>query len=114
MLKDRLKASRQIADDFRLAEDATDRAAALAAACMATMLKERAAANLPLAVGLDAMRLVTSAAAGLVKARHEMIEAHMALVAARDGIGLRAYGDTSECPPTDAPRASTPNLVAVA
>jgi hypothetical protein len=114
MLNDRLNASRQIANDFRQAEEAADRAAALTAACMATMLKERAAANLPLGVGLDALQLVTNAAAGLVRARQDMIEAHRALVSARDDIGLRAYGDTSECPPTDSPRAFASGSVGLA
>jgi len=98
MLKNRLAAAERVAQDFLRLESAADEAATLAASCMATMLQQRAEANLPVATGLEALQLISDAARELVKARRRIVEAHGALVAVREGIGLRAYGDQSECP----------------
>lgn len=118
MLNERRQAAHNVAADFRKVETATDEAARLAAVCMATMLQQRTEANLPVDTGLNALQLVSEAAAGLVVARQRLVMAHKALVDVRDDIGLGrfyGYGDESECPPirgsvTDAP----PRLAAVA
>lgn len=100
MLKARLQAAELVAADFIVAEKAADSAAMLAATCVATMLKARVDAGLPVATGTRALQLVSDAAADLVRARQRLVEAHGALVEARDAIGLRGflnYGDEDNC-----------------
>ena len=106
MLKARLQAADAVAIDFIKAEGAADRAALLTASCVATMLKVRAEANLPVDTGMLALQLVSDAAADLIRARQRMVEAHAALASVRDQIGLRAhvaYGDEGNCPPVGEP-----------
>lgn len=106
MLNNRLQAAGSVAADFIRAENAADEAAQFAASCVATMLKVRAEAKLPVRTGLQALQLVSEAAADLVRARQRMVEAHAALVDVRDEIGLRnhfAYGDEGNCPPSLTP-----------
>lgn len=98
MLKQRMAAAEKVAADFLTAEKAVDFAATQAAVCVATMLTQRAEANLPVGVGLEALRVISEAAGDMVNARQRFIEAHRLLVEARADIGLRAYGDESECP----------------
>lgn len=118
MLNQRRRAADTVACDFRNVETATDEAARLAAVCLATMLQQRTEAKLPVDTGLEALQLVSEAAAGLVVARQRLVQAHKALVDVRDGIGLGAfygYGDESECPPIKPfVEASAPRLAAVA
>lgn len=117
MLKQRREAARLVAVDFLEAERAADAAAEKAAACVATMLAQRAAAGLPVDTGLEALRLVSDAANDLVRSRQRLVEAHRLLVEARTGIGLRAYGDESECPDGFASTTASdrgPRLVAAA
>ena len=98
MLKQRQSAAQRVAADFLKAEAAADDAAGLAAACVATMIEQRAAANLPVGTGLEALRMVSEASADLIGARQRLIEAHGLLLQVREGIGIRGYGDISECP----------------
>ncbi|WP_267379331.1 MULTISPECIES: hypothetical protein [unclassified Sphingomonas] len=105
MLKERRQAADLVTADFLKAERAADEAATCAADCVATMLRQRADARLPVATGLDAIQLVSEATADLVRARHRLVEAHRALVTVRSDIGLGAfyaYGDESDCPPAQA------------
>ena len=119
MLNQRRQAADIVAADFLKAEQATDQAAALTAACVASMLQQRSRAGLPVDVGLDALKLVADAASELVSARRNLVEAHRALATVRDDIGLRrirGYGDSSECPPlsAEAAAAEAPRLAIVA
>jgi hypothetical protein len=98
MLKQRRRAVDLVTTDFLAAESAADGAAAAAAACVATMLRQRAEAGLPVGTGLAALQLVTEAAADLVRARQRLIEAHGVLLQVRTDIGVHGYGDISECP----------------
>lgn len=99
MLKERRLAADLVTSRFLAVEKAVDQASASAATCLATMLEQRAAANLPIATGADALTLVAEATSDLMLARRKLIDAHGALARTRDGIGLRGYGDQSECPP---------------
>jgi len=99
MLKQRRQAAERVAEDFRKVEAAADEAAMLAATCVSTMIEQRAAANLPVATGLDAIKLMMDATADLVAARRKLMELHGELVLVRNGIGIKGFGDTSECPP---------------
>ena len=115
MLNERRRAVQIVTADFLKAEKAADEAATLAAACMRSMLEQRAAAGLPVGTGLEAISLVNDATAELVRARHRLIEAHAALAQVREGIGIRGYGDISECPDAFvAPSGSAVHLAAVA
>jgi len=102
MLKQRRQAAERVAADFLRAEAAADQAAMLSAVCVSTMLEQRAAANLPVNTGLEALQLMSDATADLIRARNKMVEAHAALVLVREGIGIRGFGDVSECPPAKA------------
>lgn len=99
MLKQRREAVAQVSADFLKAEAAIDQAARRAAACMATMLDQRAAANLPLRTGLKALELMSDVSALLIKARQLSIDVHGELAMLPAEIGIHNYGDVSECPP---------------
>lgn len=99
MLKQRRRAAELVAADFLRAEASIDAAATHAAACVTTMLGQRAEARLPVTTGLQALDLISDAAADMIRARRRFVEAHALLVEARAGIGVRAFGDESECPP---------------
>ena len=106
MLKERRQATDKVTLDFLKAEAAVDNAALLAASCVATLLQQRAAANLPVATGVAALQLVSDAASDIIKARQRFVDAHRALVSVRTEIGLAGfynYGDEGECPPNEGP-----------
>lgn len=100
MLKERRQANDMVTRDFLQAETAADLAATHAAQCMATMLQARAGARLPVGTGLAALRLVSEGANALIQARQSFVEAHRLLVEVRGDIGIRAFGDEAQCPPT--------------
>jgi len=102
MLKQRRQAAERVAADFLKAEAAADDAAMLAATCVSTMIEQRAAANLPVNTGLDAIQMMMDATADLVAARRKLVVLHAELVSVRKGIGVKNFGDTSECPPASA------------
>jgi hypothetical protein len=117
MLKERRQATDRVTADFLKAERAADEAAICAADCVATMLRQRASARLPVTTGLDALELVSDAAADLVRARQRLVEAHKALVTVRSDIGMGpfyAFGDDDACPPAEGRAAPPVTLVAVA
>ena len=104
MLRERRRAADRVANDFLEAEAAVDKAAMLAASCMATLMQQRVAANLPLGTGAAALQMVSQASFEMVAVRQRFIEAHRALVDVRTEIGLGqfyGYGDTAECPPNE-------------
>ena len=104
MLRERRRAADRVANDFLEAEAAVDKAAMLTASCMATLMQQRVAANLPLGTGAAALQMVSQASFEMVAVRQRFIEAHRALVDVRTEIGLGqfyGYGDTAECPPNE-------------
>ena len=104
MLKERRQATDRVTLDFLKAEAAVDHAALLAASCVATLLQQQVAANLPVATGVAALQLVSDAATDIIKARQRFVDAHQALVSVRSEIGLGrfySYGDEGECPPNE-------------
>lgn len=115
MLKERRHAVEQVRADFLKAEAAVDQAARDAANAMATMLNQRAVANLPLGTGAKAIQLMNDMAALIVQARQLAIDVHGELAMIPDEIGIRAFGDTSPCPAvTVAAEPAAPNLRIVA
>ena len=98
MLKQRREAVARVAADFLKLEAAADQAAILGAECLRTMIDVRGAARLPIDTGLDAIQMVMDATADLVRVRQKLIDAHAELAKVRDGIGVRSFGDESECP----------------
>lgn len=119
MLKARRTATDTVTAEFLQAEAAIDHAAQLAASCVATLLQQRAAANLPVSTGTAALQLVSEASTQIITARQRFIEAHSALVAVRREIGMGqfyGFGDEGKCPPNEgALRVETPvRLAAVA
>jgi hypothetical protein len=115
MLKERRYAVDQVRHDFLKAEAAIDRAAIDAANAMATMLQQRAMANLPLGTGAKAIQLMNDMAALIVQARQLAIDVHGELAQIPAEIGIRNYGDTSPCPPVAMqPEPATPALRVVA
>lgn len=115
MLKERRHAVDQVRHDFLKAEAAIDRAAIDATNCMATMLQQRALANLPLGTGAKAIQLMNDMAALIVQARQLAIDVHGHLAMIPAEIGITSYGDISPCPPVafETDRTS-PNLRVVA
>lgn len=119
MLKERRTATDAVTQQFLKAEAAVDEAAMLAASCVATLLQQRVAANLPVGTGVAALQMISQASLDIINARQRFVEAHQALVQVRTDIGLGqfyGYGDTAQCPPNEgALRAETPlRLAAVA
>lgn len=99
MLKQRREAVQRVAADFRKLEAAADMAAFLGAECLRTMIDARAKGNLPLDTGLVEIQMVMDATADLVRVRQKLIEAHGTLAQIPASIGIRNFGDESECPP---------------
>jgi hypothetical protein len=100
MRTERLDAVSKVTPLFRQAEQSSDTAAADAAACIAEMLRVRAANRLPIGTGSDMIRMLTEALSAHVKARELFIEAHRLTPQVLGSLGLRAYGDENPCPPT--------------
>ena len=104
MLRERRRAADKVTNDFLEAEAAVDKAAMLTASCMATLMQQRVAANLPFGTGAAALQMVSQASFEMVAVRQRFVEAHRALVDVRTEIGLGqfyGYGDTAECPPNE-------------
>ncbi|MFN3945313.1 MAG: hypothetical protein ACK4K7_10320 [Allosphingosinicella sp.] len=101
MLKQRKEAAQQVADRLFAAEQAIDEALARAAELNAAMPAARSRANLAAQVGQDALEAAAESFAALVRARHQIVEAHRRLDAAKTQIGLRtvAIGGGMEKPP---------------
>ena len=99
MLKQRREAVQRVAADFRKLEAAADQAAFLGAECLRTMIEMRAHASLPVNTGLAEIQMVMDATADLVRVRQKLIETHASLALLPDSIGVRGFGDSSECPP---------------
>lgn len=101
MLKKRTEAFHTIQPLFVTAELSADRAATDAATCIAEMLRVRAEANLPSAVGLDMLDKLVLALGANVSARRHFIEAHGLTPEVIRQLGLeRMFGDGSPCPRT--------------
>lgn len=100
MLKQRVSAVHLVANAFISAEAVVDRSATEAARCMALMMEQRSAANLPMETGADALAHVARASALLVEARHAFLDAHRCLNDVPRQIGLeRMYGKDPNNPP---------------
>lgn len=112
MLKERRLAVENVKAAFLPVERAAETTAALGARCVATMIEERAKANLPIATGASAMVLVTEALQLSLAARAKFIEAHQLLGDLPAEIGIRSYGG-DECPPNQASTSFEPALRAV-
>lgn len=112
MLKERRLAVENVKAAFLPVERAAETTAALGARCVATMIEERAKANLPIATGASAMLLVTEALQLSLAARAKFIEAHQLLGDLPAEIGIRSYGG-DECPPNHAFTSFEPTLRAV-
>ena len=100
MLKERRAAVENVAAAFLPVEKAAESTAALGARCIATMIEERAKANLPINTGADAIALVADAVNLSLAARAKFIEAHALLGRLPDEIGIRNYGGDN-CPPNE-------------
>lgn len=86
---------------FQAAEESADRAAADTANCIATMLRMRGEAGLPMSAGTDMLDKLVVALNHNVTARKSFIEAHAMTPALVKEIGLeRAFGDIHPCPRT--------------
>ncbi len=115
MLKERRHAVDQVRHDFLKAEAAIDRAAIDATNCMATILQQRALANLPLGTASKAIQLMSDMSALMVQARQLAIDVHAELAMIPAEIGVKNYGDISRCPPVAlTPQPATPTLRVVA
>ncbi len=115
MLKERRHAVEQVRADFLKAEATIDQAARDAANCLATILHQRAQANLPLGTASKAIEMLMDMSALIVKARQLAIDVHGELAEIPAEIGIRNYGDTSPCPPVAIEnKPATPNLRVVA
>ncbi len=115
MLKERRFAVEQVRAEFLKAEAVIDQAAIDAANCLATALQQRAAANLPLGTGSKAIEMLMDMSALIVKARQLAIDVHGELAMLPAEIGVRNYGDISQCPAVALqPEPAAPNLRVVA
>lgn len=104
MLQKRKAAFDAVQPLFQAAEASADRAAADAASCIATMLRVREEAGLPMSTGTDMLDKLVVALNHNVTARKSFIEAHAMTPALVKEIGLeRSFGDASPCPRTRQP-----------
>ncbi|WP_347093298.1 hypothetical protein [Sphingomonas parapaucimobilis] len=113
MLKERRNAVETVKAAFLPVERSAEATAALGARCVATMIEERAKANLPISTGAAAMALVTEGLQLSLAARAKFVEAHVLLGAVSSEIGVTSYGG-DECPPNQASLPDEPKLRSVA
>ena len=100
MLKERRAAVDNVKAAFLPVERSAEATAALGARCIATMIEERASANLPLNTGAAAIALVADAVQLSLAARAKFIEAHELLGRLPSKIGVKNFGG-GECPPNE-------------
>ena len=101
MLKQRRTAVDTVTAAFLSTEQYAEQTAASASRCIAVMIEQRAAANLPIDTGADALQLIAEGAELALKARQRFVAAHKHLSALPASIGIHAYG-TGDCPPNEA------------
>ena len=92
MLKERRAAVENVTAAFLPVERSAEATAALGARCIATMIEERAKANLPIGTGADAIALVADAVQLSPAARAKFVEAHRLLGQLPSEIGVRSFG----------------------
>jgi len=94
-----VEAGQMIAVDLLALEDQIDATIASGGRLPATMMAARAHAQLPAAVGQEALRHTAKAFELMVQARQHVVQAHAALATAGNTLGLQtAFGDQYECP----------------
>lgn len=101
MTNDRLmQAAEAVYAEFMPAEAAADVAAARTARLLATVLEQRAAADVAIGSGAVLVRKLAKSLAAQIEAREEFIMAHKLARAlpAELGIDAISYGDTERCP----------------
>lgn len=105
MLRERETAVANVASVFRIAERSIEQAAIAGARCIATMMEERANANLPVETGADQLKLIAEGVRSAVEAHVAFVTAHRGLRQIPEQIGVRrgaetGYG-TGDCPPNE-------------
>lgn len=120
MLKQRREAAQKIAVSLLSVEKASQTAMVAAAEFNTVMLTARAAANLPVVMGQDALDSAAAAYASFAQGMRHIVDAHHRLRDAQTQIGLGqlgarelGFGDTSDCPPIN-PSATRTDLRVVA
>jgi hypothetical protein len=99
MLKERMNAVETVRRDFLAAEKAQDEATINAFRCIVSALEQRAAANLPVATGVEILDRLSRAAQLSLEARKELVLAHPQLAMIPETLGLvRMAGDVDPCP----------------
>jgi hypothetical protein len=107
MFNQKLAAARAIKGDLLPAEASIDRALGHLGQLIATACKSRLEADLPVHIGQEAMRHLTTATAMMGELRGLMVSAHTCL--AQDGrriLPATSVGDVGDCPAQA--RAGTP------
>lgn len=112
MRQDYIEAGRTIAADLLDLEARIDGSIACGGRLPATMVEARLKAELPAALGQDALMHAAKAFELLVQARKHVVQAHAALVTVGQDVGLvtTAFGDNHECPNLMAHLDETPRI----
>ena len=115
MLNQRLAVAQKVADELLPTEANLDNAILHASRLAIAVIEGRKTAKLPLDTGQEGLALMSRAAAKLVDARGDILNAHIALRETQHAIGLRAvsFGDIHESPESPSGEL-TPHLTAVA
>lgn len=111
MLNQRRLAVETVTAAFLPTERAAEQTAILGARCIAAMIEQRAAANLPLSTGAEALSLVADATFQALRLRETLIAAHGLLAMLPASIGITAFGGDT-CPPNTAIEAAPLRSVA--
>lgn len=110
MLNQRHEVARSIAAELLPAEREVDSAIVRNSKLAIAVVEGRRKCNLPLSTGQEGLNMIANATVRLVEARDFLAQAHSALRATQDEIGLNAfsYGDLSECPPSTGQAGTAP------
>lgn len=100
MLNERRLAVATVTAAFLSTEQAAEQTAILGARCIAMMIEQRIAANLPLNTGSEARSFVVDATFNALKVRAALLNAHLLLADLPASLGVTSYGG-DECPPNE-------------
>jgi hypothetical protein len=110
--QEHIEAGRMIAADLLALEARIDESIASGGRLPATMVEARMKANLPAAMGQDALLHTAKAFELMVQARKHVVQAHAALAHAGHDLGLvtTGFGDNHECPKVEGHDRAEPHL----
>lgn len=101
MLKQRRAAIQNVSNAFLPAERSMEQAAMQMASCIAVMIEQRKAANLPIDTGADQLEMLAEASYLATQAHVRVAKAHAAIRNLPRELGVTNYGADPACEPNN-------------